>query len=110
MRNKTVMSEPFTHAGPSLLHSIEANLLEEMKKYLAMKDVPIVELDDSFPLAAHKTAWGAERKLVQQRGIVRGCAMQLLTWRNAYQKGNRDSLQALEQEFVHKLKGNGNGK
>ena len=38
------------------------------------------------------------------------CLQELLTWRNAYQKGNRDSLQALEQEFVHKLKGNGNGK
>ena len=103
------MSEPFTHAGPSLLHSIEANLLEEMRKYLAMKDVPVVTLADSFPLDAHKAAWGAERKLVQQRGIVRGCAMQLLTWRNAYQKGNRASLQALEQEFVQKLRGEGNG-
>ena len=104
MRNKAVMSEPFTHAGPSLLHSIEANLLEEMRKYLAMKDVPVVTLADSFPLDEHKAAWGAERKLVQQRGIVRGCAMQLLTWRNAYQKGNRASLQALEQEFVERVR------
>ena len=104
MRNKAVMSEPFTHAGPSLLHSIEANLLEEMRKYLNMKATPVVELDDNFSLEAHKVAWGAERKLVQQRGIVRGCAMQLLTWRNAYQKGNRASLQALEQEFVERVR------
>ena len=83
--------------------------MEEMRKYLAMKDVPVVTLADSFPLDEHKAAWGAERKLVQQRGIVRGCAMQLLTWRNAYQKGNRASLQALEQEFVQKLRGEGNG-
>jgi len=104
MKNKEVMSKPFEHAGPSLLHSIEANLLEEMRKFLAMKNVPVVELNDSFPLDAHKTAWKAERKLVQQRGIVRGCAMQLLTWRNAYQKGNRKSLQILEQEFVEKVR------
>ncbi|MGH7954738.1 MAG: hypothetical protein ACREOZ_02130 [Gloeomargaritales cyanobacterium] len=85
------------HAGESLHKILENQLLEDMRRYLEMREVPPHYSDNDDYVESEKI-------LARQRGIVRGTARALLLWRNVYQKDSMLEITAIEKEFVRRVK------
>lgn len=96
-----------THSGlqgGSIREKLESQLLDAVRKYVEMKDIPLAELDLMGPSTAITEYMQAEKLLATQRGKVRGLAMAVTTWRNMYNADRVREAQAIEREFMKRVK------
>lgn len=97
LRKLQVHNMALEHAGQSLHESLEAQLVEDVRRYLDMKSIP---LGDDIHSSEYRRA---EKLLVRQRGIMRGTARALLLWRTVYRNDDSGGVQEIEHEFVAKV-------
>jgi len=103
VRSPQFSDREHAHAGRSIREALEDNLLEDVRRYLDMKVVPLAK-----PEFGSWEIWSkyieAEKQLAMQRGKVRASAMAVLTWRNMYYLDRTRSVKEIETEFVRRVK------
>lgn len=93
---RTLQNTHGGYAGPSLIESLETELLEATIKYIQAKSQEYPE-DEEYTL----TEWvdikaDRAKKLATARGIMRGLATAVAVWRNPYTQ----DIKGVEKEFV----------
>jgi hypothetical protein len=98
---KTLLATHGGYEGPSLIESLETELLEATIRYLEVKDT----LPNKF------SDWEKELKKVgAARGMMRGCATAVAIVRNVYTSDDSQVIKGIEREFVRLAKQEVNGK
>lgn len=98
-------SESLKHAGKSVRELLEDLLEDAVRKFLEMKDTPLIRPDKNSSESHWGTYIEAEKLLASQRGQVRMAARAVLVWRNCYYKDRVRSVKEIEKEFVQRVKG-----
>lgn len=103
MRQPKFSDAPLQYQGKSIRENLEDLLTEAVRKYLDMKDTPIVK-PETFTNSSFDDYLESEKLLASQRGQVRMAARAILIWRNSYYKDRVRSAKEIEQEFVRRVK------
>jgi hypothetical protein len=88
----------------SIRENLEDLLLETVRRYLAMRETPVIRPHSHDSETAWLAYVEAEKLLAMQRGQVKAAARAVLIWRNSYYKDRVREIKEIEQEFLRRVK------